>query len=222
MNRDISFNIALYIQYNHLNNFIMVSKTTILLYTNQYFWVTKYHYDCLPDISENYSINEYYKLSQYKKNAEFILLINDIEHYRKIDQTDGVIFSVPSSLETRYRLLTNKTSALMTNFTVNSKHVIDQFHIVIDKASDKCTISYLYKGEQDRCCTKNEIISIMIISMYYTWKFVDSKQIEFLPVNKEFISKDEDDVYIDWEYNGDLERVFNKRISIIDTLAYLA
>jgi len=214
MSSDVYYNILLNSSLDILKNLCLVNPNAIQHCNNTHFWIDKFNQDRLPLLISPYPttlsgwIAEYEKVTQIKHIAADILLINEIEMTRDIDQLDGIISVtifdkyvnvlpniLPSELSDLY--LKDYPASLEFQLLPQGNYVIILDQELITAA--KINSDY------------NEVLNTLTKFLYYDpdIKIIDDQGRYFkIPPNIEI-------------YYDDSKRILYKRLAIWDTIKFL-
>lgn len=221
MNYDVICNIALYLSYDDLKHFLLLTKNAIKLSSDRHFWLKKFEHEGLPILSNDCKnwLVEYETILHCKKNAKLILLINDIESQSDIGP-DGMINLILPEHHTnkveKYEYLIDKIVNLLPNYSIDPDPMLEDFIICTDNLLNGYNIRYPFNIHDNReerisLCSKEQVEYFLIIALYYDWIINDNCEVDFI-FHKDIL-KDPD------LYKNQVE-LYTQRIAIIETLKY--
>jgi hypothetical protein len=231
MNTDeVLFNIMINNDINLIKNICITSKNALHLCSDIYFWQKKFEHDNLPIMSKilpkyvSEWIIEYNCVFKSHTESRHIVIVNNIESTRLLDQTDGVILlSLPRGVNPRH-LLPEKYGNLLVRVVIyardNNMIPFTQY-IKLIRINNNYKFTYYLRESigvrlvksPDIDCTDEDIINILIQISYHNKFYNDSSYInitdsEKIPFTGNFL------------YDNDNKTIVDKRISILDTLKF--
>lgn len=163
---ELDSKILLQLDIKTLKDIIFINKQlTNILLSNHQFWFNKCEYEQLPILNNELSFQQYIKISTYRKQAEKILVINDIECNQKTLCFSGSFqlrFNSCDRFKLHKLLLDSQIEPIITKYNISDPIIFISMKPVINGIKDLliliCDGVYGYNPNIMYSCDQSKLI----------------------------------------------------------------